>query len=301
MQIKANGLNLEVEDSGGTGATVLLIMGLGMQLTAWPARLVDALVATGLRVVRFDNRDAGLSQRFDDSVAPSLTWSFLRYQFGLDLRPPYTLADMAQDALGVLDALGVEQAHVVGASMGGMVAQRIAVARPDRVLSLTSIMSSSGARRLPGPRAKVVRAMWARPPALDRAGVIDYYVRFFKLIGSTRLADPEAVLREQAAAAYDRAGFHPGATRRQLLAVAADGTRAAELARISCPTLVIHGRDDPFVPLACGADTAKRIAGADLAVIDGMGHDLARAVVAQVLPLLLAHLQRNTPSAAAEE
>jgi pimeloyl-ACP methyl ester carboxylesterase len=293
MQVKANGIHLEVEDSGGNGPAVLLIMGLGMQLIGWPAGLVDELAQAGYRVVRFDNRDAGLSQSFASFPQPNMMWTFLRYRLGMKIPTAYSLGDMAQDALGVLDALGIAQAHVVGASMGGMIAQRVAIAGPTRALSLTSIMSSSGARRLPGPRRKVARAMMQPPTKGDTLAAINQAVKFFQLVGSTRLADPVEELRVQMTAALTRA-YNPAGTQRQMLAIAADAGRATELARISCPTLVIHGRDDPLVPLPCGEDTARRIPGAQLAVIDGMGHDLARGVVAQVVPLMLSHFERSS-------
>jgi pimeloyl-ACP methyl ester carboxylesterase len=159
MQVKANGIQIEVEDTGGDGPVALLIMGLGMQLIAWPAGLVDGLVQAGMRVVRFDNRDAGLSQTFDSYPQPNMLWTFVRWRLGLKTPAPYTLTDMAHDALGVLDALGIAQAHIVGASMGGMIAQRVAIAAPARALSLTSIMSSSGAGRGPRPRRPVGRGL----------------------------------------------------------------------------------------------------------------------------------------------
>lgn len=291
MKIKAGTVTLEVEDTGGSGPAVLLIMGLGMQLTAWPRDLIDALVDAGYRVIRHDNRDAGLSQGFDGVRSPTLLASWLRLQLGLPLHPPYTLADMAGDALGVLDALGVGQAHVVGASMGGMIAQRLALAAPDRLRSLTSLMSSSGARGLPGPRPDVMRVMMVRPPAQANAAAVAHYVRLLQLLAGPAYPRSAAQLREEAAAALARA-WHPKGTRRQLLAVAADTGRASELGRLHVPTLVIHGRADPLLPLACGLDTARRIRGARLEVVDGMGHDLPPALVPTLMPLLLRHFEQ---------
>ena len=172
MKIKANKLQIEVEDTGGSGEVVVLIMGLGMQLIAWPDELVDALVRQGYRVIRHDNRDVGLSEKFDHLGTPNLFWESVKFRMGLSTKPPYTLHDMAQDTLGVLDALGVARAHVVGASMGGMIAQHVAMAAPRRTLSLTSIMSSSGARGLPGPRPEVLRTLRGRPKGRDREAVM---------------------------------------------------------------------------------------------------------------------------------
>lgn len=289
MKIKANGIQIEVEDSGGPGPAVLLVMGLGMQLIAWPDALVQALLRAGYRVIRHDNRDAGLSQTFDALGPARLGWALLRYNLGLPVRAPYSVADMAQDALGVLDALGVARAHVVGASMGGMIAQRMALAAPERVLGLTSVMSSSGARGLPGPRTPVLRAMMARPRRADAAAALAYYLEFFRVIGGPGFVVPPERMRQRVLASLARA-HHPQGALRQALAVLADSGRADELARIACPTLVLHGRDDPFVPLACGEDTARRIDGARLQVVDGMGHDLPDGVVDALLPPLLEHL-----------
>ena len=164
MKIRANGIQVEVEDSGDVSRPpVLLVMGLGMQLIAWPQAFVDALVNAGYRVIRHDNRDIGLSQHFDELGVPNLALAAIKHKLGMRLHPPYTLIDMAKDALGVLDALAIPQAHVVGVSMGGMIAQRMAIAAPGRVLSLTSVMSSSGARRLPSAEPRVLRAMLGRP------------------------------------------------------------------------------------------------------------------------------------------
>jgi pimeloyl-ACP methyl ester carboxylesterase len=290
VRVNAHGVSIEVDDSGGEGPAVLLIMGLGMQLTAWPADFVRALVDAGFRVVRFDNRDIGLSQHFDELGVPNLLWESMKHRFGLPVRAPYSIAAMAQDSLGVLDALGIARAHIVGASMGGMIAQRVALAAPDRVLTLTSIMSSSGARFLPGPKPQVLAALMSRPHGRSEAALADHGVKIWKLIGSPAFPTDEADLRAQVIAA-NRRSFHPAGTMRQMAAVAADRRRADELPRIKAPTLVVHGRDDPLVPVVCGVDTARRITGARLVTIPGMGHDLPPPVVARILDALLPHLK----------
>ncbi len=295
MKIVANGLSLEVEDSVDCAAAkvrpaVLLIMGLGMQLIAWPPELVRALVDTGFRVVRFDNRDSGLSQRLDALGTPNLFWQGLKYRLGWRIAPPYSMQDMARDALGVLDALEIEQAHVVGVSMGGMVAQWLALLAPARVLSLTSVMSSSGARGLPGPTSEASRALLSRPASKGQAAVIDHSVKLFKIIGSPGFPMDEADLRARVTAATQRS-YQPRGIARQMVAIVADTGRADQLAAVTVPTLVVHGKGDALVPFACGEDTARRIPGAKLVGIDGMGHDLAPAVVNHLLAVLVPHLQ----------
>jgi pimeloyl-ACP methyl ester carboxylesterase len=293
MRVQANGLAIEVEDSGAGAPRdpVLLVMGLGMQLIAWPQQLVDALVQAGHRVIRMDNRDIGLSQRLDHLGTPNLLWEGVKRQFGLPVRAPYALADMAADALGVLDALGVQRAHVVGASLGGMVAQRLALAAPERVLSLTSMMSTSGARHLPGPSKRVLRVLFTKPADSSEAAILQYYVRLFRAIGSPGFPTPEAQLRELILASLRRGGYYPAGGARQVAAMAADVSRPHELPRITAPTLVLHGADDPLVPLANGQDTARRIPGARLVAVPGMGHDLPPGVVERLLDPLLAHLR----------
>ena len=200
MKVKANGIEIELEDTGGEGRpVVLLIMGLNMQLIAWPDNFVKGLVAAGFRVVRFDNRDAGLSTQFDDAGTRNLLWQGLRYRFGLPVQSAYGLQDMANDAIGVLDALGIRRAHVLGASMGGMIAQRVAATVPERVTSLVSLMSSSGARGLPGPRSDVVALMMRRPVKRDEASLVAHSMRLVRLIAGPFYPPDEAVLRERPA------------------------------------------------------------------------------------------------------
>jgi pimeloyl-ACP methyl ester carboxylesterase len=295
MKIRANGLHIEVEDTGPGSAreerpAVLLIMGLGMQLIAWPPQLVQALVDAGYRVIRHDNRDVGMSQQLVALGKPNLIWQSIRLKLGLTPRAPYSLSDMAADSLGVLDALGIAKAHVVGASMGGMIAQRVALAAPERTLSLTSIMSTSGAKGLPQPRPEVLRVLLSRPNGRSPQAVEDHYVKLFKVIGSLAFPMNEAELRANIRLGFER-GFYPVGTLRQMLAVMADSSRAAQLAGVRVPTLVLHGKSDPLVPYACGEDTARRIPGARLVGIDGMGHDLPPGVVARLLEPLLVHLK----------
>ena len=275
MQISANGIRLEVEDHGPvTGEPLLLIMGLGMQLVAWHTEFVASLVARGFRVIRFDNRDIGLSQRFDHLGVSNLAIDSIKYAVGLKVTGPYTVADMADDTAGLLDALGIQSAHVCGASMGGMIAQQLAVRHPARVKSLTLMMTSSGSRRLPGPTLKVRSALISRPEnANDIESVIAHYVRLYKLIGSPRYPASDAYLHERLGMSVRRS-YRPQGTARQMVAIAADGNRSKLLAQIKAPTQVIHGQDDPLVPVAAGHDLAQKIAGAEIDVIEGMGHDL---------------------------
>ncbi|MBC5781940.1 alpha/beta hydrolase [Ramlibacter sp. USB13] len=291
MKVQANGLAIEVEDTGPHGAPpVLLVMGLGMQLTAWPASFVETLVRAGHRVIRFDNRDIGLSARLDHLAVPNLLWEGMKVRFGLPVRAPYSVADMAADAFGVLDALGVREAHVVGASMGGMIAQRMALAAPERVLSLTSIMSSSGARHLPGPRPQVLQVLMSRPKDHSEPAVLAHYVRLFQAIGSPGYPIPPDELRKRIRESMRRGGYRPAGSARQMAAIVADTSRAQELRSLRVPTLVLHGADDPLVPLACGEDTARRIPGAQLVTVPGLGHDLPPGGVERLLEPLLPHL-----------
>jgi len=297
MKIKANNIDIEIEDTHPGDTTgrpvVLLIMGLGMQLIAWPPAMVQAIADAGFRVLRFDNRDIGLSQHLDHLGSPSLLWEGLKFRLGWRIRPPYSVQDMAADTVGVLDALQIAKAHVVGVSMGGMVAQRVAVLAPSRLLSLTSIMSSSGARGLPEASPAVTRVLLSRPAGKGVQAAVDHTARLLKAIGSPGFPTPDAELREKVAAAAQRS-FHPQGVLRQMVAIAADSTRAAALAQVRAPTLVVHGRADPLVPMACGQDTARRIPGARFESIEGMGHDLPPGVVERLLALLIPHFRATT-------
>ncbi len=274
MRVSANGLGIEIDDQGRPdGEPLLLIMGLGMQLTGWPEEMVQLLVSRGFRVVRMDNRDTGLSQGFDHLGVPHMMPVMLRYALHLPVPAPYGIADMAADALGVLDALGIARAHVCGASMGGMIAQHLAARHPGRVKSLTLMMTTSGARRLPQPKLKVRRALLSRPDGSDPAAVVAHLQRLLTLIGSPAYpADPER-LRERLQATVQRA-WRPAGTARQIVAVVADGDRSPLLPLIQAPTRVIHGEADPLVRPEAGHDLVARMPGAVADFIPGMGHDL---------------------------
>jgi len=274
MRVQANGLQIEVDVQGPPdGEAVLLIMGLGMQLVAWPAELVAELVARGFRVVRFDNRDVGLSDGPDHLGMPRMVGAMLRYALHLPVPAPYRLRDMANDAVGVLDALGIAAAHVCGASMGGMIAQQMAVHHPQRVKSLTLVMTTSGARHLPQPRLKVRQALVAKPRSTAVADVVAHLEGLLHTIGSPGYRPDPVQLRARLELAVRRA-YRPAGTARQLLAIVADGDRTPLLQQIRQPTRVIHGADDPLVPPAAGAQLASQIAGATLDLVPGMGHDL---------------------------
>jgi pimeloyl-ACP methyl ester carboxylesterase len=279
MQVQANGIQIEVDDQGPRdGPVVLLIMGLGMQLIAWPQALVQRLIDRGFRVVRFDNRDIGLSQGFDHAGVPNMALAGLRYALHLPVKSPYSLADMGRDALGVLDALGISQAHVCGASMGGMIAQHLAAEAPQRVASLTLMMTTSGARSLPQPPWSVRKVLMSRPMKPGADAAVDWVLHVLRVIGSPDYPMSAQAMRERALASVQRA-WHPAGSARQLLAVVADGDRTPLLSRITAPTRIVHGVADPLVPVDCGRHLAKYIAGATTDFIPGMGHDLPEALL----------------------
>ena len=288
--LTSNGIKIAYETAGDPkGVPVLLIMGLGMQLIAWPDDFVDGLAELGFYVVRFDNRDCGLSDKFDHAGKPNLPLAFLKSLVRWPLKSAYSLEDMAGDAIGVMRALGVARAHVVGVSMGGMIAQILAAKFPDRVLSLTSIMSSSGRRGLPGPTRAARAALFSRPADVNNhQAQVAHMAGVFKVIGSPAYPTPDQQLRTRVARAMKRNVSTAGVAR-QMVAIAASGDRSALLKKITAPTLVIHGAADPLVPPACGEDTARQIPGARLEVIQGMGHDLPAQLVERLLALIDTH------------
>ena len=288
-QTTANGISITFEDKGPRDApAILLVMGLGGQLTLWPDEFVDALNAHGFRTIRYDNRDVGLSTRFDAAGVPNLKWMFVKAALGLPVRPAYTLSDMAADGMALLDHLGIARAHIVGASMGGMIAQHMAANWPERVLSLTSVMSTTGNRRLPRARKEAMQVLANRPMSGDPEDMIAYSINAARVIGSPGYPAAEERLQRRVRSDFER-GWYPQGVARQMAAIVADGDRRPMLKRISAPTLVIHGEDDPLVPIAAGRDTAANIAGARLMTIAGMGHDLPLALVDTLADAIAEH------------
>jgi pimeloyl-ACP methyl ester carboxylesterase len=272
--------------------TLLLVMGLGMQMLGWDEDFCELLVERGFHVVRYDNRDAGLSSKHRGSRRPNVVAGAL----GLSAGNTYLLGDMAADAAGLLGHLGVDHAHVVGASMGGMIAQTLAVEHGDRVLSLVSIMSSPGGRRVATmPRMSVLGALLSRPPS-DREEYARHVARTFEKIGSPGFSTDAQRLRERTLLAYDRC-FCPGGTARQLAAIVASGDRTRRLAEITAPTLVIHGADDKLLPPAGGRATAAAIPAARLELIEGMGHDLPVELWGHIADLIAENAARAKPPA----
>ncbi|MEV4800897.1 alpha/beta hydrolase [Nonomuraea sp. NPDC049421] len=275
-RVAANGIEIAYDSFGApTGRPLLLIMGLGAQLIQWDEGFCRLLAEQGHHVVRFDNRDAGLSTHIHDAGVP---------QPGAPV--PYSLTDMAADTAAFMDAIGWPSAHVVGASMGGMIAQTLAIEHPERVLTLTSIMSTPGPDVAP-PTPEAMTALMTPPPA-DRAGVLDQSVVTWSTIGSPGYELDEEAIRERAGLAYDRC-FDPAGTARQFAAIRASGDRTRALAGVGAPTLVIHGEADPLIPVAGGRATAEAVPGARLVTYPGMGHDLPKAlwpdIVAEITKL----------------
>lgn len=284
VRVATTGMTLDYAEAGDpAGPTVLLIMGVSGQRILWPRELVDALVTGGYHVVAHDNRDVGRSTVLDDlPVDLAMVTAAMN---GHPFTAPYGLSDLALDAVGLLDHLEVERAHVVGVSMGGMIAQHLAVDHPGRVASLTSINSTPGMTPPAEPLAESVEVPDPTPPT-DRAAFMDWFVTGLRELSSPQYFD-EAETRELARAVHER-GVHPQGNLRHLLAILADGDRTDRLARVTAPTLVVHGADDPLVDVAEGRATARAIPGARLLVLEDMGHELPLPLVPQLAEALLA-------------
>nr|BFE72786.1 alpha/beta hydrolase [Actinoplanes digitatis] len=285
--VRSNGIQLRYETLGEHDApALLLIMGLGAQLIDWPQDFCELLAARGLRVIRFDNRDAGLS-----SALPQLGVPDVRGILGGDRTTvPYLLADLAADAAGLLDALGVERAHVTGLSLGGMIAQQLTIDHPDRVASLCSIMSTTGDHSVGRPTPEAA-ALLGMPSAPSREAAIANSIASSRVIGSPGFPATEEELLLRATAKYDRA-YNPLGTIRQYAAALASPDRTAALRGVTAPTVVIHGEDDPLIAVSGGRATAQAVPGAELLVIPGMGHDLPRAAWPRIVDAIVGNTER---------
>ena len=293
--IQANGISIEYDTFGASDRpAALMIMGLGAQMTLWPVELCDALVARGFHVIRFDNRDIGLSTKFDQAGIPNMAAMAMAVMTGQKPEAAYSLDDMAADTIGLLDALGIDHAHVVGASMGGMIAQTVAAKYPKRVLSLTSIMSTTGNPAIPPARPDAMAVLTNRPTTTDTDSLVAFLVNAARVIGSPAYPANEERLITRVRADLARS-YSPTGYLRQMAAIIASGDRRAQLASITAPTLVIHGDADPLVSVEGGRDTAANIKGAELRIIPGMGHDLPLPLVdtiADAIAGIASHAQR---------
>jgi pimeloyl-ACP methyl ester carboxylesterase len=271
--VNANGIKIEYEAIGNPSSPpLLLIMGLGGQLIHWHDDVCRQLADKGLSIIRYDNRDTGLSTKFEAAGLPDMAEMINALMQGRSIEAPYSLNDMADDAAGLLDALNIGKAHVCGCSMGGMIAQTLAIRHPHRILSLISIYSTTGNPNLPQAQPAAMEALMTPPPT-ERQAYIDYNVKTMKAIAGSGFPFNEQFIRSISARAYDRA-FYPQGVARQMMAVMAQENRKPALASVAVPTLVIHGTADPLVPPEHGKDTADAVPGAQLLLIEGMGHDL---------------------------
>jgi pimeloyl-ACP methyl ester carboxylesterase len=290
-RVKANGIELVYDTFGPPAAPpVLLIMGLGAQMIDWKDEFCAQLAGRGFRVIRFDNRDVGHSTIFKDAGSPDVDAMVEAIGRGETVEAPYLLSDLVADTVGLLDAIGVEKAHVVGLSMGGMIAQLMAAGHPDRVLTLTSIMSSSGEPGYPTSTPKAWACLTA-PLETELEPFIEQYIAKWRVYAGPAYPIDPSVANDHAARLFER-GVHPAGRNRQMAAILASGSRREALASVRCPALVIHGDSDPVVPIEAGLATANFIDGAEVLVFEGMGHDLAKGLWPEVVDAIARHAGR---------
>ncbi len=292
--ISANNIAIEYEEFGPKdGGAIILVRGLGTQLIYWPEEFYRPMVETGHRVILFDNRDVGLSSKMDHLGQVDMKEVFEKSQKGETFKAPYTLDDMALDMIGLMDGLGLSRAHIVGISLGGMIAQTITGNHPDRIFSMTSIMSSSGNPDLPQPAPEIVATLVSPPgDPNDRESKIEDEVRSMLITGSPGYPVSEEFARDLATRAYDRC-YHPDGVHRQMAAARALGDRRSRLNKITRPALVVHGCDDVLIPITSGEDTAANIPGAKFVAIPGMGHDIPPALGKTLADIVLNHITHH--------
>ncbi|MBV9990454.1 MAG: alpha/beta fold hydrolase [Alphaproteobacteria bacterium] len=279
-KVRANGIDIEYESFGRAGdPAILLIMGFAAQMTMWQRSLCEGLARKGYRVIRFDNRDIGLSTHLSHLPAPNPAEMMARRMSGQPVDAPYTLDDMADDAVALLKALGIESAHIVGASMGGMIAQLVAINHPEATKSLISVMSTTGRPDLPPAKPEAMAALVTPPASDSRADRIAAGMNVVKVLGSPGFPDSDALLLEAVSAAVDRGPYDPAGVARQLAAIVAAPPRHETLKGVRVASMVLHGEDDPIIPVAAGHDTAASIPGAKLVVVPGMAHDFTESIV----------------------
>jgi pimeloyl-ACP methyl ester carboxylesterase len=287
--VKANGIQIEYETFGEAGSKpLLLVKGIGQQMITWSDEFCSLLAQAGHYVIRFDHRDVGLSSKLENEKTPELAEIVAAVARGEKIKPPYTLDDMAADAIGLLDALGIKKAHVCGMSMGGAIAQILAISYPSRLLSLTLMMTSTGNPDVPPAKPEAMAALLAPPPD-QRQAYIEHHVKTFRVIGSPKFTFNEEYHRQLAGRLFDRS-FYPVGMTRHFQALLSQENRKPALAKVKLPTLIIHGAADPLVPVEAGKDSAESIPGSEILIIEGMGHDLPR----EVWPAVVEAMTKNT-------
>jgi len=291
-QVDSNGIQIEYDTFGDPNSRpLLLIIGFAGQLIFWDEKLCEQLAEQGHYVIRFDNRDVGLSSKIEEAGVPDVMKTIEALMMGETVNPPYTIEDMADDTIGLLDALGIEKAHICGMSMGGMIGQSIAINYSQRISSLISIYSGMGDPEDPQPKPEAFEVLTTPLPE-EREEIIEHALKSFRVIAGPGFPFDEEWHRKIAAEAYDRANYPQGPAR-QLVAVLTQKNRKPALSSVSVPTLVIHGADDPLVQVGCGRNTAATIPNAELLIIDGMGHDLPHAGAwPQIIDAIVSHTQK---------
>ena len=296
-QAKANNLTIEYEDTGPKdGPAILLVMGLAAQMTFWPDALMKSLTDAGFRVIRFDNRDIGLTSKVHGKRAPNPIFQTAARFIGIKGLAPYTLHDMVADTIGLMDALKIKRAHLVGVSMGGMISQLATALHPNRITSLTSIMSGTLNPSLPGPSARITMPLFlSKPKGNSRDELIERAMQMWSLIRTE--GEDHSELKAKIAHGFDRS-YYPAGVRRQLAAIIATGDLRPHIRKITAPTLVIHGSKDPLAPVEAGKDSARNIKGAKLEIIEGMAHDLPKKFLPQIAALIVDHAKSAEKAAA---